>query len=242
MALWLWTLAPGCGAEPPCHGPAAVLSFTFDDGLASQHKLLQVTQRQGVAGTLYVVSALVGRPGYLSSAQLQQLAAAGWEVGAHSATHLHLSQLSAGQLERELSQARQGLAALGFTATSFATPWGDYNSAVLDALRRKFHSNRNTEPGFNCLDQHSAARVDRFNIRVQPGTGMVSGTTAAELERLIDQAAQDRSWLVLGGHAVDQQGVADSVAAATLERAASHARSRGVSVLTVEQVVQRYLR
>jgi peptidoglycan/xylan/chitin deacetylase (PgdA/CDA1 family) len=65
---------------------------------------------------------------------LRALRDAGWEVGSHTATHPHLTQIEDADLERELAQSRAAIEeALGERCTSIAYPYGDVNPRVVDA-------------------------------------------------------------------------------------------------------------
>ena len=64
-----------------------VVSITLDDGVADQLSAADSLQRNGMRGTFYVVSGLIGSPGYFSRADLDRLAAAGNEIGGHTVLH-----------------------------------------------------------------------------------------------------------------------------------------------------------
>lgn len=70
----------------------------------------------------------------LSWRQLGQLQATGWEIGSHTCTHPHLTQLSERDLRRELVESRLHCEArLGRPCVSIAYPYGDCNRAVVEA-------------------------------------------------------------------------------------------------------------
>ena len=69
--------------------------------------------------------------------QLRSLASAGWEIGSHTATHPHLTEIGDGALEEELTRSKavceERLAA---PCTSLAYPYGDVDSRVVAAAAR----------------------------------------------------------------------------------------------------------
>ena len=69
----------------------------------------------------------------MSREQLDELAAAGWEVGSHTCSHPRLTELGDEQLDRELSASKQ---ALGPDCRSIAYPYGDVDARVIAAARR----------------------------------------------------------------------------------------------------------
>jgi peptidoglycan/xylan/chitin deacetylase (PgdA/CDA1 family) len=72
---------------------------------------------------------------------LRGLRDAGWEVGSHTATHPHLTQIADDEVERELVQSRAAIeAALDQPCTSIAYPYGDVNPRVIDAAHAAGYS------------------------------------------------------------------------------------------------------
>ena len=69
--------------------------------------------------------------------ELRDLAAHGWEIGAHSHTHPHLSELPPERLDDELRRPKTQLEEwLGRPCTSLAYPYGDFSPAVVVATGR----------------------------------------------------------------------------------------------------------
>src|SRR5438477_339261 len=75
--------------------------------------------------------------------------------------------------------------------TSFASPYGEYDSAVLDAAKASFGSHRIQNMGRVFADD------DRYQLR---GAYVRNTTTVAEIEGWIDEAVAERSWLILTFH------------------------------------------
>ncbi|MDR0345974.1 MAG: polysaccharide deacetylase family protein, partial [Nocardiopsaceae bacterium] len=70
------------------HPGRTVVSLTFDDGDADQLTAARILHAHGMAGTFYIITGAVGTPGYLTVAQLRELARAGNEIGGHTVSHL----------------------------------------------------------------------------------------------------------------------------------------------------------
>jgi len=140
-------------------GPAAGrrLAVTFDDAYRSVHRdALPVLDRLGLPATVFVPTAHVGSeepmswPGIdrwlsgpheaelicMDRGQLEGLAGSGWEVGAHTHTHPHLTRLDKAELVAELERPRQLLEEwLGRPCRSLAYPYGDFSAATAAAAR-----------------------------------------------------------------------------------------------------------
>lgn len=116
--------------QEPC--PPRAVALTFDDGYADAYsQVLPVLQRYGFTATFYIISGFVGHSGYMSWDQIAALRDAGMEIGAHTVDHLNLTDLSLGEVARQMTQSRAALEQqLGVTVTSFCYPAGLYNSAI----------------------------------------------------------------------------------------------------------------
>jgi peptidoglycan/xylan/chitin deacetylase (PgdA/CDA1 family) len=138
------------GAAPP-----RSLVVTFDDAFASVFDhAYPVLARLGIPATVFVPTALVTRgellawegigpaagDAYLrpmSWDQLRLLAAEGWEIGSHTRSHPHLTQIAAAARADELEGSRADCEAhIGTPCTSVAYPYGDVDATVVEATRR----------------------------------------------------------------------------------------------------------
>ena len=124
-----------CIANGAC--PARAVALTFDDGYADAFTAaLPALQRYGFTATFYIVSGMVGQPGYVSWEQLAALRDAGMEIGAHTIDHYDLTTLDPVESERQIVQSKIDLEhALGISIASFCYPTGLYNWSVAEQTR-----------------------------------------------------------------------------------------------------------
>lgn len=117
--------------------PLKPLLITFDDGDESNYtNAFPILNGYGLSGVVYVVADRLWSPGFLSVDELEEMSAAGWEVGGHSMTHADLTTLSGDELRREIVGSKQLLERnLGVEITSFAYPFGSFNPAVAEAVK-----------------------------------------------------------------------------------------------------------
>jgi peptidoglycan/xylan/chitin deacetylase (PgdA/CDA1 family) len=128
----------GCGR--------GLVGLTFDDGYVGLlENALPVLQRHDFTATMYIISGLLGgtnqwdegpvRP-LVSADDVLQLAAAGMEIGSHTASHVRLSGAAAERLKTEVSDSRSQLSELiGHPVRSFAYPWGAMDATARQAVR-----------------------------------------------------------------------------------------------------------
>ncbi len=120
------------------------LTFSYDDGVVEDRRLIKFFNAHGLKGTFNLNSATFGHAGRAQSletdARLDACEVAevyqGHEVAIHTATHPHLPRLDASQIADEVLRDRQVLEDLvGYPVRGMAYPFGTYNPKVINILR-----------------------------------------------------------------------------------------------------------
>ena len=113
----------------------SIVCFTFDDGCVSDLNVAApLLSKKHFNATFYVTVDHLGRDGYLTKAELRELSGLGFEIGSHSMTHRHLSDLDEQQIRVELFQSKNELEEiLGKQVDHFSCPGGRVNDAVTRA-------------------------------------------------------------------------------------------------------------
>jgi peptidoglycan/xylan/chitin deacetylase (PgdA/CDA1 family) len=123
-----------------------LIGITFDDGYASVlANAVPELARRGFTATVFVISGRLGGVNdwdtgtpwpLLSAAQAGELAAAGMEIGSHSASHARLAGADAATLAAEVSGSRRRLRQVtDAEIRGFAYPYGDMDEAARQAVR-----------------------------------------------------------------------------------------------------------
>jgi peptidoglycan/xylan/chitin deacetylase (PgdA/CDA1 family) len=114
--------------------PAPLL--TFDDGGASAYDpVAGLLEAKGWRGHFFVPTDYVGRPGFLTAAQVRELRRRGHALGSHSCSHPErMSRCPRRRLVEEWRRSAAALAdLLGEPVTSASVPGGFYSRAVAEA-------------------------------------------------------------------------------------------------------------
>jgi peptidoglycan/xylan/chitin deacetylase (PgdA/CDA1 family) len=118
------------------HGlPSRPVILSFDDGYADFHTAaLPILRAHDFSAVAYVVSGFVGRPGYMTPAQIVEADRSGIEIGAHTVDHADLARQSADGLRYQLTASKTFLEQLlGHPVLSLCYPSGRFNSTVAAA-------------------------------------------------------------------------------------------------------------
>jgi peptidoglycan/xylan/chitin deacetylase (PgdA/CDA1 family) len=111
---------------------STVVTIGFDDGTVDQLAALPILQAHGMTATFFVNTGpiIAGDSGHLSWADLHTLFNAGNEIAGHTVNHTGLKALPTAEARQEVCTDRNSLLAEGFPATSFAYPFGTFDSGT----------------------------------------------------------------------------------------------------------------
>lgn len=140
------------------------VALTFDDGCETDLLTAAPMLRDaGFNATFFIVAGFVGKAGFLNKNQLRELHNSGFEIGSHSMTHRHLSDLTDGELREELRASKDRLQQLiGTPIAHLSCPNGRWSPRVAQFAQ---------EAGYRAI---CTSRIDRNS----------SGTDVSNLARL----------------------------------------------------------
>jgi peptidoglycan/xylan/chitin deacetylase (PgdA/CDA1 family) len=125
---------------------------TFDDGCETDLlSAAPILKEYGFSATFYITLGFLGKPGYLSEAQIRNLSSLGFELGCHSLTHPYLTDIDDAKLKDETAVAKQQLEQIaGVPVEHFSCPGGRWNRRVIQAVKAaKFRTMATSRTGIN---------------------------------------------------------------------------------------------
>ena len=129
-------------------GKKKAITFSFDDGVTQDIRLVEILNKYGLKCTFNINSELLGKEGYLSGLKVQhnkidpkdvKTLYAGHEVAVHTLTHPNLTKLDEKEIIRQVEEDRKNLSALcGYEVIGMAYPCGGVNNddRVADIIKK----------------------------------------------------------------------------------------------------------
>lgn len=174
----------------------SLLTLTFDDGpIENVTNALPLLNSYGFKTTHCFISSLIeNEPGQIQT-NVMQFFNTGHEVCSHTVTHTYLTRLNSTDLNYELQHSQQYLESVtGSAVTDFVSPYGDYNSSVINAVKQYYQSLRTVDTGYNTKDN-----FDPYLLKVQ---NILNTTTTADVTEWVKQAQANNAWLILVYHRI----------------------------------------
>lgn len=209
---------------------SALITLTFDDGRDGAFlKAKPILDAAGWRATWGPIVDKIGVTGYMTLTQNRALLEAGWDPAVHayaSAIHNSYPTVSDSDAIRDTLLAKVWMRENGFgPADNFLIPKGGLVSAARDtAFRGSFALTRGTFP--TVRETYPPGRP--WNLRpYNPGTKSV-----ATVEGIIDEAVNNKEWLILQLHQVADalDGDANTVLTADFQTLVTYIQGKGAAV------------
>lgn len=132
------------------NGKKKAVTFSFDDGVVQDRRVVELLNRYGLKGTFNLNSEFFGREGRttwlnkvvshskIEAREIKDLYK-GHEVAVHTLTHPHLEEIEdEAEIVRQVEEDRKKLSELcGYEVVGMAYPYGTYNDKVVKCILEK---------------------------------------------------------------------------------------------------------
>lgn len=116
--------------------PRKPVLLTFDDASAGQYThAFEVLRREHFKATFFIMTVVLGKPGWLTRGQVRELDRAGMTIGAHTWDHKAVPQYTGSDWQTEITAPTRDLQRLvGHRIRLFAYPFGLHDSKAIPHL------------------------------------------------------------------------------------------------------------
>jgi len=148
--------------------PPKPVMITFDDNDGEQFTIARpVLDQYGFKAVFFIMTVTIGKPHYMSKAQIKQLAEEGHQIGLHTWDHHMVTRYTEQDWVKQLDEPKKMLEQLiGKPIPYFAYPYGVWNEQAIAELKK-----RNIKMAFQ-LSSKVDPRYPLFTVRriiVAPG-------------------------------------------------------------------------
>jgi peptidoglycan/xylan/chitin deacetylase (PgdA/CDA1 family) len=221
--------------------PTAV-TIGFDDGTVDQLGALPILQAHGMTATFFVNTGFLGDAEHLTWDDLRTLSAAGNEIAGHTLHHANLAPLTTAEARQEVCTDRNNLLDNGFQPTSFAYPFGSFDSGTEQVVQACGY---NSGRGVSGIDKtgpfaETIPPLDPYATRTPPNPK--KSTKLATLEQYVLAAeANGGGWVQFVFHRLCEQcgpyAISPAKFTAFLDFVQTEVTGGRVTVQTTAQVI-----
>lgn len=216
-------------------GPQGMVTLAFDDGWKSAYEnAIPILNEAGFKSTQFIVTNRFDFPAYVTEEQVNDMEADGHEIGAHTRTHRHLTDLSLDEAHQEIEGSRQDLLNIGVdTVSSFAYPFGDYNEEIVSMVKNAGYTGARSSNG-------GSNKAGMFNEYILSRESVEKGVSLSQVQQWIDTAIAEDAWLILTFHRIDTDGTRYSTTPQELQDIVDYLKETGVRVRTIENALSEF--
>jgi peptidoglycan/xylan/chitin deacetylase (PgdA/CDA1 family) len=132
--------------------PRKPILITFDDASAGQYeRALPILEKHDFVATFFVMTVVLGKPGWLTKGQVKALDRAGMTIGAHTYDHKAVPEYTDADFETQFeAPGRELRRIVGHKVELFAYPFGAYSAAAIQPMFSAASTRCGASAGSSC--------------------------------------------------------------------------------------------
>lgn len=196
------------------NGKKKAVTFSFDDGVTQDIRLIEILNKYGLKGTFNLNSAKLGLPGdvwrvdgrevpraMINASQVAELYK-GHEVAVHTLTHPNLTTLNDETVIRQVDEDRKALSALcGYPVVGMAYPCGGVNND--DRVAALIKNNTPIAYARTITSTYSFALQKESLLRFHPTLHFLNEKTESVVEEFLALETDECQLLYIWGHSYE---------------------------------------
>lgn len=198
--------------EEMWQGKKKAVTFSFDDGVTQDIRLIEMLDRYGLKATFNINSELLGKKGELERngktvrhdkikpGELGRIYA-GHEVAAHTLTHPNLTRLCEAEIIRQVEEDRKNLSRLcGYEVVGMAYPCGGVNNdgRVADIIKK----NTGIKYARTITSTHAFSAQDNL-FRFNPSVYYIEENLEEIIDSFLTLKTDEPALLYIWGHSYE---------------------------------------
>lgn len=119
--------------------PQNSILITFYDTHTEHYNIAApILDSFGFKGIFFIMTVVVGKPGYMTTAQIKKLSDKEHVIGGHSYDHADFRKLSGIEWDKQISESNLKLQQItGKSVEYFAYPYGAWNNVAVEELKKR---------------------------------------------------------------------------------------------------------
>ena len=195
------------------NGKKKAVTFSFDDGVTQDIRLIELFNKYGLKGTFNINSGLLGLPGSLQNSEktvdhnkidaskLKEIYS-GHEVAVHTLTHPRLPTLNDETVIRQVEEDRKALESLcGYPVVGMAYPCGGENND--ERVATLIRENTPIRYSRTITSSHSFAPKQANMLRYNPTVYFVEKCFDEIVDKFLTSDSEEEQLLYIWGHSYE---------------------------------------
>jgi peptidoglycan/xylan/chitin deacetylase (PgdA/CDA1 family) len=194
------------------NGKKKAVTFSFDDGVTQDIRLIEILNRYGLKATFNINSELLGKEGGIDrngkavrhdKVQVCDVSHiyAGHEVAAHTLTHPNLTRLTKEEIIRQVEEDRKNLSRIcGYEVVGMAYPCGGVNND--DRVAEIIKNNTEIKYARTITSTHKFAGQDNL-FRFNPSVYYIEENFEEIVDAFLSLETEEPQLLYIWGHSYE---------------------------------------